>query len=114
MKIKEIVAILDAEVVCGFSNLEDEITCGFASDLMSDVLTLDTDKMVLVTGLANMQTIRTVEMVDINCIVFVRNKQVTPEMLGLAKDEGLVLLQCRYSMYNAVGKLFTAGLLPVY
>ncbi len=114
MKIKEIVDILNAKVVCGSAYIDNEISCGFASDLMSDVLTLDTDKMVLITGLANMQTIRTVEMADINCIVFVRNKQITPEMLALAQEQDLVLLQCKYSMFNSVGKLFTAGLSPVY
>ncbi|SMO74907.1 hypothetical protein SAMN06265379_106146 [Saccharicrinis carchari] len=114
MKIKEIADILDAQVVCGSEYLENEITRGFASDLMSDVLTLDTDKVVLITGLANVQTIRTVEMSEINCIVFVRNKQVTPQMLELAGMEGLVLIQCKYSMFKAVGKLYEAGLLPVY
>ena len=114
MKIKEIVNILDARVLCGEEHIESEINHGFASDLMSDVLTLDTEKMVLITGLANMQTIRTVEMADVHCVLFVRNKQVTPEMLALAKEEDLVLLQCKYSMFNTVGKLFTAGLSPVY
>ncbi len=114
MKIRDIADILDADVVCGEKDLDNEIKCGFASDLMSDVLTLDTDNMILITGLANTQTIRTVEMADVKCILFVRNKQVTHEMLELAKEEDLVLLQCKYSMFNAVGKLFTAGLSPVY
>ena len=114
MKIKEIVDILDANILCGQEHVESEIKHGFASDLMSDVLTLDTEKMVLITGLANTQTIRTVEMADVKCVLFVRNKQVTPEMLTLAQEEDLVLLQCKYSMFNAVGKLYTAGLNPVY
>jgi hypothetical protein len=50
----------------------------FASDLMSDVLTLKNDNLVLITGLATLQTIRTAEMADINCIIFVRNKKVSP------------------------------------
>ena len=114
MEIKEIAQILNAKGVCGSEYMDNEITHGFASDLMSDVLTLDTDKMVLITGLANLQTIRTVEMSDVNCIVFVRNKQVTPQMLELARLEGLVLMQCEYSMFKAVGMLYAAGLLPVY
>ncbi|WP_066628655.1 DRTGG domain-containing protein [Labilibacter marinus] len=114
MKIREIVDTLDAEVVCGESHIDEFVTRGFASDLMSDVLTLDTDEMVLITGLANMQTIRTVEMADVKCILFVRNKQVTPQMLELAQEEDLVLIRCKYSMFNAVGKLYTAGLSPVY
>ncbi len=114
MKISEIVEILDAKIICGQGHNGIEIERGFASDLMSDVLTLDTDKMVLITGLANMQTIRTVEMADIQCVLFVRNKQVTGEMLDLAQEHNVVLLQCSYSMFNAVGKLYEAGLKPVY
>ncbi len=114
MKIKEIVDILDAQVICGDHYQNSEVESGFASDLMSDVLTLDTDKMLLITGLANMQTIRTVEMADIHCVLFVRNKQVSPEMLALAKEQDLILIQCKYSMFNTVGKLFEAGLAPVY
>lgn len=114
MKINEIIEILEAKVVCGKELGDTEIVRGFASDLMSDVLTLDTDQMVLITGLANMQTIRTVEMADVQCVLFVRNKKVTKEMQDLAKENEVVLLQCKYSMFNAVGKLFVAGLEPVY
>ncbi len=114
MKISEIINVLDASVACGEAYIDTNIERGFASDLMSDVLTLDTDKMILITGLANMQTIRTVEMADVQCILFVRNKQITEDMLKLAQEHNMVLLQCKYSMFNAVGKLYQAGLKPVY
>ncbi|MCW3804082.1 DRTGG domain-containing protein [Plebeiibacterium marinum] len=114
MKISEIVRILNAKVACGQAHVDMDIERGFASDLMSDVLTLDTDKMVLITGLANMQTIRTVEMADVQCVLFVRNKQISADMLELAKEHDMILLQCKYSMFNAVGMLYEAGLKPVY
>jgi predicted transcriptional regulator len=114
MNISEIIKILDAKVICGETQIDMDIERGFASDLMSDVLTLDTDKMVLITGLANMQTIRTVEMADIHCVLFVRNKQINKEMLELAREHNIILLQCKYSMFNTVGKLYSAGLKPVY
>ncbi len=114
MKVSEIIEILNASILCGEERMDIEIKRGFASDLMSDVLTLDTDHMVLITGLANMQTIRTVEMADIHCVLFVRNKQITCEMIELAKEHGMILLQCQYSMFNAVGMLYAAGLRPVY
>ncbi len=114
MKISEIIQVLDATIACGSAYVDLDIMRGFASDLMSDVLTLDTDKMILITGLANMQTIRTVEMADVQCILFVRNKQITEDMLKLAKEHSMILLQCKYSMFNAVGKLYEAGLKPVY
>ncbi len=114
MKISEIIDVLNATVACGQDFIETNIKRGFASDLMSDVLTLDTDKMVLITGLANMQTIRTAEMADVQCILFVRNKKITEEMLKLAQEHNMILLQCKYSMFNAIGKLYQAGLKPVY
>ncbi|MCU4176025.1 DRTGG domain-containing protein [Carboxylicivirga sp. N1Y90] len=114
MKIREIAEILDARVVCGEESIDRDINCGFASDLMSDVLTLDSEHLALITGLANMQVVRTAEMADVNCIVFVRNKIVSPEMREVAAENDMVLLECKYSMFNTIGMLFQAGLQPVY
>ncbi len=114
MKIRELVSVLNADIITGMQYVDLEIIRGFASDLMSDVLTLDTDKMVLITGLSNMQTIRTAEMAEIQCVLFVRNKKVTEEMLSLANENKMVILQSKYSMFQAVGKLYRAGLEPVY
>jgi hypothetical protein len=84
MKLKDIAIILNAEVICGHSKLEREVEAVFASDLMSDVLTIDSEKLLLLTGLVNIQTIRTSEMSDIKNIVLVRNKKASPEMIALS------------------------------
>ena len=114
MKIKNLVDVLEGNVVMGEQYLEKEVVFGFASDLMSDVLTLDTDQLVLVTGLNNLQTIRTAEMADIECVVFVRNKQVLPTMIEIASEHEMVLIECRFSMFGAIARLYDAGLKPVY
>ncbi len=114
MTLKEIAQLLDAKVICGSEKLEREIHVAFASDLMSDVLTVPTHDMLLVTGLSNVQTIRTSEMADISNIIFVRNKKVSDEMLEIAEENDMVLLECPYSMFKASGMLYQAGLKPVY
>lgn len=114
MNISEIAEVLDASVVCGESNLQREITHVFASDLMSDVLTINSNNLLLLTGLTNIQTIRTSEMADVSNIVLVRNKKADPEMIRLAKENGIVMLECRYSMFKACGLLYEAGLEPIY
>lgn len=114
MTIQEIADILSAKVICGKDFVHRDIERGFASDLMSDVLTLDTENLVLITGLCNLQTIRTAEMADINCIVFVRGKKVLPEMKLLAYELDLVLLECPFSLFRAISKLHESGLKPVY
>lgn len=114
MKIRQIAQILDARILCGEDKLDYRIEVAFASDLMSDVLTLNNDHVLLITGLANTQTIRTAEMSDIQCIVFARNKNVTDEMLALARENEIVVLQCRYSLFRSCGLLYVAGVKPVF
>jgi len=114
MKIREIAKLLNAEIVCGKQHVESETEYAFSSDLMSDVLTTKNDSMLLVTGLANVQTIRTAEMSDIQCIVFVRGKKVNEEMIELATENDIVLIECNYSMFRASGLLYAAGIQPVY
>lgn len=114
MKLRDILEIIDGQVVCGEGRLNEEVDAGFASDLLSDVLTLQTSNLVLLTGLANLQTIRTAEMADIYYIIFVRKKKATPEIIELAKENNQVIIECPYSMFKAVGLLYKAGLKAVY
>lgn len=111
---REILKLLDAVCICGLEQLDLPVRHAFAADLMSDVLRLNTDSLLLITGMANLQVIRTAEMSDIPFILFVRNKTITPEMRSLAEENGMVLLQCRQSMFKACGELYKAGLPPVY
>ena len=114
MNVLEVAKLLDAQIVTGPSFPGPDIERAFASDLMSDVLTVETDKMMLITGLANSQTIRTAEMSDVSCIVFVRGKKVSKEMQQLATELGITLLECSSSMFKTAGILYNAGVKPVY
>lgn len=114
MDIKTIIDITGAECVCGDPENQMKVSYGFACDLMSDVLTLDADELLLITGLCNTQTIRTAEMSDVKCILFVRGKKATDDMIELAKDNDIVLLETPFSMFRAVGELVKAGIEPLF
>ncbi len=114
MKLKDVAEMLDGNVVYGIELIEKEVEFAFASDLMSDVLTLQKDNVILLTGLANVQALRTAEMSDISCIVFVRNKKVNVDMLKLGRESGIVLIECPCSMFKASGILFNNGLKPIF
>ena len=75
MTIKTIRDLLGAEILCGEESLEKDIHSASGSDMMSDVLAYVKDQAVLLTGLVNAQVIRTAEMMDMVCIVFVRSKR---------------------------------------
>ncbi len=110
MKISEIQEILAAEIVCGEDMLDREVYSACGSDMMSDVLAYVKDQAVLLTGLVNPQVLRTAEMMDMVCIVFVRSKSPTEEMIKLAHDSGMVLMKTTKRMYEACGKLYASGL----
>ena len=110
MKICTIRDLLDARVVAGEENLGAHVYSACGSDMMSDVLAYVKDQAVLLTGLVNPQVIRTAEMMDMVCVVFVRSKQPTPEMVRLAEESGIVLLASDLRLYEACGILYSNGL----
>lgn len=110
MKISAIKELLNAEVLCNEEMLSHEVHSACGSDMMSDVLAFVKNQAVLLTGLVNAQVIRTAEMMDMVCVVFVRSKKPTPEMIELAAECGLVLLSTDKRMYEACGKLYSNGL----
>ncbi|MCT4616455.1 MAG: DRTGG domain-containing protein [Marinifilaceae bacterium] len=114
VKVADIVKKLNAKIICGDENQSKELLSGFASDLMSDVLTLDTEDLLLITGLNNLQTIRTSEMSDVSYILFVRNKKANSAMIDLAKENNITLIECSHSMFRACYLLHELGLKPVY
>ena len=109
MTIREIKELLDAEVCC-CENPDVDILSACGSDMMSDVLAYVKHQAVLLTGLVNAQVIRTAEMMDMRCIVFVRSKKPTADMLDLACSCGTAVLSTTKRMYEACGILYAGGL----
>ena len=110
MKICTMQELLDAKVLCCEENLGKHVYSACGSDLMSDVLAYVKDQAVLLTGLINSQVIRTAMMMDMVCVVFVRSKNPTEEMLQLARDNGIVVLSTDKRLYEACGLLYANGL----
>ena len=110
MKIKDITEILGAEVICNSEGLEREVCTACGSDMMSDVLAFVKEQAALLTGLVNPQVVRTAEMMDMHCIIFVRGKRPTLDMIEMAEDRDMVMLCTDLEMFTSCGKLYAAGL----
>ena len=109
MKATEIQALLKATVLVG-PLPEEEILTACGSDMMSDVLAFANPHCVLLTGLCNPQVIRTAEMLDVSCIVFVRGKPLDSEILNLARAREMCVLHTEKGMYTTCGILYSSGL----
>ncbi|WP_343207898.1 DRTGG domain-containing protein [Anaerolentibacter hominis] len=110
MTVGDIKEILGASLICGEEYLNKEVHTACGSDMMSDVLAYVKDQSVLLSGLCNPQVIRTAEMMDIVCIVFVRGKNPDDGMVDLAKDGGIALMTTQHRMFTACGMLYEKGL----
>ena len=110
MKIRDIVPLLEAEVLCCEEETDIEIYNACGSDMMSDVLAFVKDQTALLTGLVNSQVVRTAMMMDMHCIIFVRGKRPAPEIVELAEENHIVVLASPLRMYEACGRLYTNNL----
>ena len=110
MNVNDIKEILGAEIICRTDLLETPVVAACGSDMMSDVLAFVKEQAVLLTGLVNPQVVRTAEMMDMHCIVFVRGKRPNLEMIEMAEDRDMVMLCTDLEMFTACGLLYKNGL----
>ncbi|MGI5978465.1 MAG: DRTGG domain-containing protein [Oscillospiraceae bacterium] len=110
MQIRDVKNILDAELLSGEELLDTEVRSACGSDMMSDVLAYVKDQAVLLTGLLNQQAIRTAAMMDMVCVVFVRDKCPGEDILAVARENGIAVMKTTHRMFTACGLLYQAGL----
>ena len=110
MQLSQIREILKARVLWGEDRLDREVFSACGSDFMSDVLAFVKNQALLLTGLVNPQVVRTADMVEMKCIVFVRGKVPGPDIVELARERDIVVMTCAKRMYEACGLLYSKGL----
>ncbi|MCM1992370.1 hypothetical protein [Oceanirhabdus seepicola] len=110
MRLTQIKELLNGSFITSSDCGEVEFKKTFACDLMSDVLALVDEDVILLTGLINIQTIRTAEMKDIKCVIFVRGKEPSSDVVNLAQEKGIILLKTTLTLFESCGTLYNAGM----
>ena len=116
MKLEKLLRLLEAKTYTKNIDLDKKIEYVFSCDLMSDVLMITRDasvekeNIILTTGLATIQSIRTAEMLDVEIICLVRDKVPTEKMIALAEESGIMLIGTNYSTFKSNGIMFQEGL----
>ena len=110
MTIDDVRDLLNATVIVGNPSLTQEVHTACGSDSLGDTMAYIKEKAVFLTGITDSQVVRTAEMMDIVCIVFVRGKQPDEATVKLAEELKIILLGTNYRMYEACGILYSGGL----
>ena len=110
MTVRDVQNILGARVLTGDEFLDRIVSSACGSDMMSDVLAFSKDHSVLLTGLCNPQVIRTAELLDIVCLIFVRGKKPDETIIQMAKERDIIVMETGHRMFSSCGMLYQAGL----
>ena len=115
MLVKDIKDLLKArEIYIADENIyEKNYEHVFATDLMSDALALlkdETEDVLLISGLSNVQSLRTAEVLDLETVLLVRGKPIDTHMAEMAKDLHINLFQTDLTMFQVCGLLYEKGM----
>lgn len=110
LKVRDIVEILQAEVLSGEDKLDQDVHLLGAADMMSDILALAKPGMIVLTGYIYPQVIRTALVTDLLGLIMVRGKHIPKETVEMALANNFLLLRTKNYLYSSCGKLYCMGL----
>ncbi|HOO60152.1 MAG TPA: DRTGG domain-containing protein [Candidatus Mcinerneyibacteriales bacterium] len=113
MRIKEIIELLDGDVIAGEESLDLEVSSAYSADLLSDVLALTEGDTLLITGTVTLQVIRVAEILGITAIIFIRGKQPSEDVMDVARKRlNIPMIVTRKTMFETSGILYKNGVRP--
>lgn len=110
MKLAEVKDVLHCTVLAGADGLSAEVELVVASDGMSEILAFARPGALMLTGLTNVQSVRTADIANARAIVYLRGKRPDDKALNLARKQGIPVLATKVGMFNACGILRERGL----
>ncbi|MEW6102645.1 MAG: DRTGG domain-containing protein [bacterium] len=110
MKVKDIVESLSLSVITGREQLDREITGGYCSDLLSDVLANAKRGDIWITLQVHQNIIAVASMKELSGVILVNNRKPDPDTLQKAEDEDIPILSCPFSSFELAGRLYQLGI----
>lgn len=109
MTVRDVVGSLGLEVLAQHDGLDQEVTGGYASDLLSDVMAHGRMGDLWVTLQTHRNIIAVAALKELAAVVLVNGRRPDLETLEKAAEEGVILLGSRLSAFELVGKLYQLG-----
>ena len=106
MKLNEIIEKLQLKILIGQENLDVEVTGGYTSDLLSDVIANSKEGNLWITLQTHQNTIAVARLKDLAGIIIVNNREPDEETLAKAKEENVPLLCSEEMAFEVSGKLY--------
>lgn len=105
MKIKEIIEKLQLKALAGQENFNVDVTGGYTSDLLSDVIANSKEGNLWITLQTHQNIIAVARLKELAGIIIVNNREPDEETLKKAKEEKVPLLISKEIAFEISGKL---------
>jgi serine kinase of HPr protein (carbohydrate metabolism regulator) len=106
MKLKDIIEKLHLTVICGEEHLENEITGGYCSDLLSDVMGNAQEGHVWITIQVHKNIIAVAALKELSAIMLVKGLIPAEDTIVTAREQGIPIVQTSESAFEIAGKLY--------
>jgi predicted transcriptional regulator len=106
MKIADIITGLNLKVVSGHNSLSNEITGGYVSDLLSDVIGNAKEGQIWITLQTHLNIIAVGSLKDISAIIIVKGLVPEADTIEKSNIENIPLLSTELDTFNIAGRLF--------
>lgn len=106
MKITDITEKLDLKVLAGTDGLETDVTGGYVSDLLSDVMGNAREGQVWITLQTHQNTIAVASLKDLAAIIIVKGAKPESDTISKANSENIPLLSTTLDTFTIAGLLF--------
>jgi hypothetical protein len=110
MKLKEVVDALSLEVKTPGVDLDREVTGGYVSDLLSDVIGNAKEGFLWVTLQVHLNIVAVASLKGLSGIVLVNNRAPEAETLKKALAENVPVFTSSLPTFELVGRLYSLGL----
>jgi hypothetical protein len=109
VKLTELIQKLNLDVRSAKTNLERDVTGGYASDLLSDVLANSKEGDIWVTLQIHHNIVAVASMKDLAGVILVNGREPEQETIEKAEAENLVIMVTEMPTFELVGRLYGLG-----
>ncbi len=110
MNLNDLVKEFGLEVKTGSGRLEREVTSGYVSDLLSDVLAHAEEGTLWVTLHIHQNIVAVASHKDLAAVILVQGRQPEKDTIAKAEEENIPVLVSGLSAFELAGRLYKAGI----
>ncbi len=106
MTVNDLVQKLELTVFGGNEGLDREVSGGYVSDLLSDVMGNASEGDVWVTLQTHKNVMAVASLKEVAAVILVKGLKPDDDMLAQSNEEGIPILGTRHESFDVAGRLY--------